>query len=594
MAAKAGQARSVAPRASSRPVVTSDEWLQRGLLLALAAGLLVGVVLPLIPLVLKSFSDNYGQWVGLDNYIHYFTSPGLSSSFGHSLTVSLISTTLAVGLAFGYALALTRTQMPAKGIFRALAYLPLLAPSLAIGIGLVYLFGNKGLVTTGLLGFFEAKLGIPAGFDINLYGINGIIMGELLFCFPQALLILTVAANLADARLYEASTALRATPLRTFMTVTLPSLRYGLISAAFVCFTLVFTDFGIPKVVGGNYNVLATDIYKQVIGQQNFAMGATISILLLTPTVLAFIADRTVQQRQNAALTARSTPYRPKPSPRRDSLAFLYCLVLAGSIVVVMGTIVFASVVNVWPYKLEPTLRHYDFSQVGGGGWDAFGNSLQMALYTGICGVVIAFLGAYLVEKTKTWPAVRASAAFASILPLALPGMVIGLAYIFYFNPLEWHIGPWSVPNPFSFLYGTVAILVIANVVHFYTVSYVTAGTALKQIDREFESISASLRVPFYRTLWYVTLPLCLPAVLEIGLYFFVNAMVTVSAVIFLYPPQFKLASVAIVNMDDAGDTASAAAMSSLIMFACMAMRVIYSVGLAQLSRRNERWRTTG
>jgi iron(III) transport system permease protein len=544
-----------------------------------------------VPLVVKSFTDNQGQWVGFDNYVRYFTSPGLSSSFGNSLLVSIISTVLAVGLAFVYALALTRTTMKGKGLFRALAYLPILAPSLALGIGLVYLFGNKGLVTTGFLGFFESRLGVPVGFDINLYGMNGIILGEVLFCFPQALLILSVAASLADARLYEASTALRATPLRTFLTVTLPGLRYGLISAIFVCFTLVFTDFGIPKVVGGNFNVLATDIYKQVIGQQNFSMGATISILLLAPTILAFLLDRTVQQRQSAALTARSVPFQPKPNRSRDLLALVYCTLVAGSILAVMATIAFASLVNVWPYNLELTLRHYNFGQVGGGGWGAFANSVQVALYTAFFGVILAFSGAYLVEKTGPWPALRSAAAFGAILPLALPGLVIGLAYIFFFNPLAWQIGPLRVPNPFSFVYGTLAILVLANVIHFFTVGYVTAATALKQLDREFESISASLRVPFYRTFWRVTLPLCLPAVLEIALYFFVNAMVTVSAVIFLYSPQFRLASVAIVNMDDAGNTASAAAMSTLLIAASILVRLVYSACLFQVSRRTQHWR---
>jgi iron(III) transport system permease protein len=183
--------------------------------------------------------------------------------------------------------------------------------------------------------------------------------------------------------------------------------------------------------------------------------------------------------------------------------------------------------------------------------------------------------------------------AFASILPLALPGMVIGIAYIFFFNPLAWSVGPWRIPNPFSMLYGTMAILVLANVIHFFTVGYLTATTALKQLDREFEAISASLRVPFYSTFRRVTLPLCLPAVLEIALYFFVNAMVTVSAVIFLYSADFRLASVAIVNMDDAGDTAPAAAMSTLIILACLVVRLVYSVGLSQLNRRTQHWRNS-
>jgi iron(III) transport system permease protein len=571
--------------------VTSEEWLQRGLLLAMGGFLLVGVVLPLVPLAGRSLADNDGQWVGLANYVYYFSSPGLSSSFGNSITVAVISTMLAVSLAFGYALALTRTNMWGKGIFRALAYLPLVAPSLAIGIGLVYLFGNKGLVTTGFFGFFERAFGIPLALNINLYGLNGIILGEFLFCFPQAVLILSVAANLADARLYEASAALRASPLRTFAMVTLPSLRYGLISAAFVCFTLAFTDFGVPKVVGGNYNVLATDIYKQVIGQQNFAMGATISILLLTPTVLAFVLDRAVQQRQSATLTARAVPFTPPPSQRRDLLAFLYCCFVGGSIAAVIGAIVFASLVDVWPYKLSLTLRHYDFGQVGGGGWESFRNSLVAACLTAVLGVALAFVGAYLIEKTKTWRTLAAATAFASILPLALPGLVIGIAYIFFFNPLAWQVGPLRIINPFSFLYGTVAILVLANIVHFFTVGYLTATTSLKQLDREFESISASLRVPFYLTFRRVTLPLCSPAVLEIALYLFVNAMVTVSAVIFLYSPHFRLAAVAIVNMDDAGDTAAAAAMSTLIILACLAVRLVYSLGMGGLTRHTQHWR---
>jgi len=577
-------------QSSARTVATSEVWLQCGLLLLIIAGLLVGVALPLIPLMGKSLTTNEGRFVGLDNYVRYLTSPGLSSSLFNSLTVALITTVLALGLAFVYAYALTRTTMPGKSIFRAIAFLPLLAPSLAIGIGLVYLFGNKGLITTGFFGFFTRALGGPGGFNINLYGVNGIVLGELFFCFPQAFIILFVAFALADARLYEASTALRASHWRTFVTVTLPNLRYGLMSAAFVCFTLTFTDFGVPKVVGGNYNVLATDIYKQVIGQQNFAMGAAISILLLVPTVIAFVLDRLVQRRRTATFSARSVPFQPKPNRRADLVAFLACSLIAAGIVAVIGAVFYAALVDVWPYKLNLTLRHFDFRTVGGGGWDAFGNSLRMSGYTAIVGVIFTFAGAYVIEKSKVLARMRSFGYLLSMIPVALPGMVIGLAYIFFFNPLAWQIGPLRVPNPFSMLYGTMAILVLANIVHFYTISFMTATTSLKQLDPEFEAVSSSLRVPFYRTAWRVTLPLCLAAILEIGMYYFVSAMVTVSAVVFLYSSHLKLASVAIVNMDDAGDTA-AAAMSVLIILASLAMRGLYGFGAAWLNRRTQAWR---
>jgi iron(III) transport system permease protein len=530
---------------------------------------------------------------GLSNYREYFGSPALSISFGHSLTVAAASTAVAVGVAGAYAYALARTRVPAKPAFRLLAMLPLYAPSLAQGIALVYLFGTKGLVTTGLLGYGQKWLGRPVGFDIHLYGMNGIILGEVYYVFPQAFLILMVALALTDGRLYEASVALRASPVRTFLTVTVPSIKYGLVSAVFVCFTLAFTDFGVPKVVGGNYNVLATDIYKQVIGQQNFVMGATISILLLVPTIIAFGVDRLVQRRQMSVVSARIVPLQPRRNAWVDGGALAFCALLALAIIVPMATIGLASVIDVWPYRLGLSLRHFDFRAAGGGGYAAYWDSLQLSIYTAIAGTLLTFFSAYLVEKGRGARWLRSALYFLSVLPVALPGLVIGLAYIFFFNPRQWTIAGLSVPNPFNFLYATVGLLVVANIAHFYTVSFLTATTALKQLDAEFEGVSASMRVPFHRTLWKVTLPLCLPAILEIGVYYFVNAMVTVSAVIFLYPPQFKLASVAIVNMDDAGQTAAAAAMSVLLIVTSLGVRMLYGLFTRQLQKRTQAWRVS-
>lgn len=589
-------ARSRLQRKHANHGQTGEQQLQYSLIGLAALWLLVGVALPLAPLVSRSLANADGGFVGLANFARYFSTPGLARSFGNSVLMATVTTILAVTLAFGYAYALTRTAMPAKGFFRAVAMLPLYAPTLALGIGLVYLFGHKGLVTTGFLGLGERLLGGPLGWNIGLYGLTGIILGELLYCFPQALVILTTAASLADARLYEASQSFGASSLRTFWTVTLPTLRYGLVSAIFVCFTLAFTDFGVPKVVGGNFNVLATDIYKQVIGQQNFSMGAAISILLLTPTVIAFVLDRLVQRRQSwtattASLTTRAVPYQPKPSRRGDRLATLYCAVIAAAIVIVIAAVFLAAVVNVWPYNLQLTLRHFDFRTVGGGGSAAFWNSVRMALYTAVIGAAVTFASAYLIEKTRGLRGLRGAAYFLSMIPVALPGLVIGLAYIFFFNPRAWIVGGLAVPNPFNFLYGTMAILVLANIVHFYTVSFMTATTALKQLDAEFEAVSASLRAPFYRTFWRITVPLCLPAILEIVIYYFVNAMVTVSAVIFLYAPNLRLAAVAIVNMDDAGDTAAAAAMSALVILTSVGVRLLYEVAARQLNRRTQQWR---
>jgi iron(III) transport system permease protein len=376
--------------------------------------------------------------------------------------------------------------------------------------------------------------------------------------------------------------SLRAGPVKTFFTVTLPGIKYGLTSAVFVVFTLVITDFGIPKVIGGWFNVLAVDIYKQVIGQQNFEMGAVVSVVLLVPAVVAFLVDRVVQRRQVALLTAGSVPFRPRPQRVFDGAMTAYCVLVSLCIVGILGMAGFASLVKFWPYDLSLSLRHYNFDVMDGGGWEAFANSLRMALYTALFGTAIIFTGAYMVEKARGFGAARGAIQLLCMLPMAVPGLVLGLAYIFFFNHPD---------NPLGVLYGTMTILVMVTIAHFYTVSHLTATTALKQIDREFESVSASLKVPVLKTFAFVTVPVCLPAILDISIYLFVNAMTTVSAVIFLYSPTTSLASVAAVNMDDAGDVAPAAAMCTMIVLACATVRIVHVVLTAGLHRSTQAWR---
>lgn len=573
------------PLVQQTQVVTSEDWIRRSLLILATIALLIGVVFPLIPLVSRSLTDRQEQWIGFANYIKYFSTSSLKISFFHSIYISLATTLISVSLGFCYAYALTRTAIPGKRIFQILGLLPLYIPPIAHAIGLIYLFGNQGLVTTGLFDRFP-------GFDLNLYGPNGIILGLCLYCFPQAVIILTTALKLTDARLYEASTALGASSFRTFLTVTLPSIKYALISATFVCFILSFTDFGVPKVVGGNYNVLATDIYKQVVGQQNFSMGATISVLLLGPTVVAFVVDRLIQRRQSSLVSAKAVPLQLKPQPWLDGVMFGFCSLIVLFILLVLLTIIFASLIKVWPYDFSLSLENYGFNNVGGGGYDAYWNSVRMSLYTAFFGTIVVFMSAYLVEKGENWKVIRLITYFLSNVPLALPGLVLGLAYVFFFNDPYWAIpfSSYSLINPFYGLYGTIALLILCNITHFYTVCFLTATTALKQLDPEFEAVSASMGIPFYKTFLQVTVPLCLPAIMEIGIYYFVNAMVTVSAIIFLYPSDLPIAAVAIVNMDDAGDIAAAAAMSTLVVLTSLIIRVLSVFLTRGLNRRTQAW----
>ncbi len=506
---------------------------------------------------------------GLENYARYFSTPSLFYSIYNSIFIATISTVITVLIAFGFAYALSRSCMRMKGVFRLIAMVPILVPSLLPGIALVYLFGNQG-VLKGLL------------FGHSIYGPIGIVIGSVFFTLPHAFIIIQTALSISDARLYEAAASLRTSKWKTFWTVTVPGARYGLISAAFVVFNLVITDFGLPKVIGGQYNVLAVDIYKQVIGQQNFEMGAVVSVVLLVPALLAFTIDRIVQRRQVALLSARSVAYQPTPNRTFDTACFFYCVLVAIFILGLLGMCQYAALIKFWPYNLSLSLTNYNFDVMDGGGWASYWNSIKLALWTAGIGTCIIFSGAYIVEKMNGANTARGLFQLFAMMPMAIPGMVLGLAYIFFFN---------APSNPLHFLYGTLAILVICTITHFYTVGHLTALTALKQMDPEFEAVSASLKQPVWRLFSRVTVPVCLPAILDISIYIFVNAMTTVSAVVFLYSPDTTLASVAVLNMDDAGDIAPAAAMGMMIFYTNATARIIHLILSRGVVRRTQAWR---
>ena len=546
-----------------------DDYLTIFFISIIGIYILIALAFPMYAILSKSVENKDGIFIGFENYQSYFSNPALVYSIYNSLFISIITMVITISLAFVFAYALTKSCMIGKGVFRSIAMIPILVPSLLSGISLIYLFGKQGIFRDLMMGY-------------DIYGPIGIIIAEVFYTFPHALLIIITALSIGDARLYEAAKVLRSKSIRTFFTVTLPSAKYGIISAAFVVFTLVITDFGIPKVIGGNYNVLAVDVYKQVIGQQNFEMGAVVSMVLILPALLAFAVDRIVQRKQVAILTSRSVVHEPSKNKVFDGIMFAYCSIIAFLILTILGMALYASLVTFWPYNLTLSLKNYQFDLMDGGGWDSYYNSIRMACYTAFFGTIVVFAGAYFVEKSRSLKTGRSILHLLSMMPMAIPGLVLGLAYIFFFNHPD---------NPLNFLYGTMAILVICTITHFYTVSHLTALTSLKQIDNEFEHVSSSLKQPFYKTFFRVTVPISLPAIFEIGIYFFVNAMTTVSAVVFLYSSKTTLASVAVLNMDDAGDIAPAAAMGMMIFYTNAAVRIGYVIITKKILVRFQNWR---
>ncbi len=546
-----------------------EDRLAQGLLLASCAVLVVFLLAPLAMILVKSTEDKSGAFVGLQLFREYLQNAALRDSAFNTLWVALVVTAVTVPLAFTFAYALTRSCIPWKGGFRLIALTPILSPSMLAAISFIQWFGNQGALKSWLFGN-------------TVYGPIGIIISAVYAIFPHALMIVLTSLLLADGRLYEAAESLGTPRLRKFFTITLPGARYGLVSAAMVVFSYTVSDFGIPKVIGGNFSVLAIDIFKQVIGQQNFNRGAVVSLVLLLPVLLAFIVDWWMQGRQQSQFSARAVPYAPKPSRGFDLAMLAFCIAVSVFILAVLGMAIYTSFIKLWPYDLSFSLRHYIFGLIDGGVIDSYFNSLKMALLTAAIGTTLVFGTAYLLEKTRGMRTMRAFIRLLATIPMAVPGMVLGLGYIFFFNHPD---------NPLNFLYGGMLILAASTIVHYYTSSHLTAVTALKALDNEFEAVSASLKVPFYKTFCRVTVPVCLPAILDIARYLFINAMVTISAVVFLYSPDTKVASIAIINLDEAGEIGPAAAMSTLIVATSATMCLVYAGATRWLLRTTQTWR---
>jgi iron(III) transport system permease protein len=528
--------------------------------LAVAAPLLLFILYPLAFILGRSFVTETG--LGFANYARMLGNERFLGILANSFAVTLVSTVLAVVLAYLFAYAIQRTAIPWKGFFRLVAIVPLFAPSLVQAQGLVLLFGRNGLINRT----FDA--------GIEIYGYWGIVIAMVLYVFPYAFLILSAALAVADARIYESAEMLGAGGARVFRTVTLPATRYGLAAAIFVCFTLVITDFGNPMVIGADYGVLATEVYNQVIGQANFERGTVIGMILLVPAAIAAFGEKYISARQFAVVGEQSRPLAIQPSPGRDAVFTAVVVAIALAILAIVAIVVFASFVDLWPYRMNLSLRHYAFDVQNG--IEPLWNSILIGLMAAAIGVVAITASSYLVEKLKS--AASRPLYFVSILPAAVPGMVLGLGYILAFN---------NPANPVYLIYGTLLIIAICNVYHYHAQAFLISSTSLKQISPTFDEASATLGGSRFDTFRKVTLPLLAPTLVGIAVFFFMRSMVTLSAVIFLITPSTQVAAVSVLLLEDRGATNQAAAFSVCIMAVVVAALLLTHMALRLAGFRN-------
>ena len=462
----------------------------------LMAYLLVSIVLPIVYL----FSSIKGKDIN-----DVFTSAQFFPMLKNSVITTVIATIISITLSFALAWMLNRSNIKLKSLFVVLFTLPMLIPSISHGMGLVFLFGDNGIITNYL------------GINIGLYGYTGIVMGSVLYSFPVSFLMFNDSFQYEDYTIYEAAGVLGMSKFRQFMSITLPSMRRTIVSAILAVFTMIFTDYGVSLMTGGTSMTLPVYMYREVIGLTNFSGGAVIGVVLLMPAMVAFIMDL-----KNSGISASGSTitkaYKIENNKKRDIAVYVTFIVVILLLCLPIFAFALLSFVKQYPVDMSFSLDNAKKLFSSGLG-QYFINSVAIALLTALTGTCLSYFSAYITARSKkSLP--NGLLHFISMLSLAIPGIVLGLSFVLTFKEM-----------PF---YGTIAILVIVNIAHFFSSPYLLAYNSLSKFNPNLEDVADTLGISRMKLLFSVYIPGTKATIVEMYSYFFVNAMITISAVSFL------------------------------------------------------------
>lgn len=529
--------------------IRADTFVASSILL-LGFFVLLFVLFPIFAVLQNSVVDSRGFRPGLfldtlQNYKAFWRV--LGNSLWLAVFVGVISTL--IGLAF--ALAATRSQSRLTVLLRSFSLLPLITPPFVVGLAIILLFGLQGFVTSTLLGLKTR----------GIFGFPGLALAQILSFSPVAFLVIASVVETVNPALEEASLTLRAGRWETFWKVTLPLLRPGLANAFLLTVIESLADFGNPIVLGGEFEVLSTEIYFAIIGRFDQTLAASLGIVLLFFSLATYLLQQYwLGERSYVTVTGKPPSGRPMPLPRGLEIGLLsFCAAWCLFTLALYLFVVYGGFVEIWGINNAFTLRHYQ--QLVRDGADALYTTLILAGVSSPLTAVVGILLAYLVVRHR-FPG-RGLLEFSSMLSFAVPGTVIGIGYIMAFNQ-----------SPFL-LTGTATILVISFVFRNMPVGIRSGIAALAQIDRALEEASVTLRASFATTLRRIVLPLIKPAIISALVFSFVRAVTAISAVVFLVSAKWQLSTKVILDQAENGRYGLATAYST-VLIVIMAAAIVF------------------
>lgn len=520
------------------------------------------LAVPMISVLVKSFTGN-GEAASLSHYVEVLTGRGFLRALGNSFVISICSALLATVLAFilAYTIHYTNVGKRYKWLISKAAILPMLLPTITYGFAIIYSFGKQGLLTQ----LFGRQL-----FDI--YGFNGLLLGYVVYTLPIAFTLINNAMGYIDKRFMIVSRLMGDSPLQTFrMTIVIPLL--GTLATSFIqTFFLCFTDFGIPASVGGRYEVVASVLYEEMLGSiPNFGNGAVVALVMIIPSVVS-ITVLHILEKYNVRYN-KISPIELKKGVKRD----VVFAVLSGAILICalsMFIVMFVTpFIEEWPYRMNFTLEHvqavFEDRQLYG----VYVNSVIVALITALAGTLIAYGGALVTARSTVSGKLKKVIDSIALVTNTIPGMVIGLAYLFVFTgtPLQ----------------NTFPIIIICNIVHYFSTPYLMMKNSLSKMNVSWETTAMLMGDNWMKTIVRVVTPNALSTLLEVFSYYFVNAMVTVSAVIFIAGARTMVITTKIQELQYFNEFNEIFVLSLLILFTNLIARAIFR-RLAKMSESRQ------
>lgn len=475
----------------------------------LAVFFLAFLAVPMVQVIVKSLTQDTAG-IGLENYREVLTSKGFMQAVGNSFLVAgcsaLVTTLLAFVLA--YTVHYTNLGRRYKDLIAKAAVLPMLLPTITYGFAIIYSFGKQGLLTR----LFGRQL-----FDI--YGFNGLLLGYVIYTLPISFMLINNTMGYIDKRFMIVSRLMGDSPFQTFkITILRPIL--GTLAASFIqTFFLCFTDFGIPASIGGQFEVVASVLYEEMLGSvPDFGNGAVVAIIMLIPSIVS-ITVLNILEKYNVRYN-KISPIELKKSKKRDITCAVASAVIMIGILSIFAVIFVVPFTEEWPYRTSFTLEHFQTVFEDSSLYGVYTNSLMVAIVTALVGTLMAYGAALVTARSSVSQKLKGTIDSIALVTNTIPGMVIGLAYLFCFSGTS--------------LQNTFAILIICNMVHFFSTPYLMMKNSLSKMNASWETTAMLMGDNWTKTIIRVVTPNAVSTLLEVFSYYFVNAMVTISALIFL------------------------------------------------------------